>query len=336
MQDRVPGSQHSTPSGEMDITEAFAAIGQFGKTILINLGLALLKFRAVTRTYIWLLLACLLIGVAIGYLRFRSFQPYYTSDLLFDAPYYTENILFNVTGELNQLIQKSDYAALAEKLQLTPEQANNILSISSRPLISRHEVVQLETILTILRSIGDVEGAPELTEEQLTAIRNKLSTHADTYLLSISLTEPLYLDAYEKGLLTHMNQQEYVQKKVAESTETLQLLYAKLQSEQEQLNQLNNEQGLQVKEPQGGAGARTLQSADLYRRIAEVKEKLAHKAGVELVHGFSYAVTAPGPSLTKQLVQGALIGLAVGYLILLLINFNAALNKLEVRRRGTV
>ena len=342
MQDRVP-TKHPAASDEIDIREVFAAIGRFFKKIGDNIVLGILRLRQVSRKYAPLILSCILLGAAFGFLSYRSFEPYYASSLTINSRYYTAEMLQASIDELHQLAEEGNHTILARKLNITPEQAKQIRSFETKPVVSTEEVVQIESLIKAM------EGNDAVTKAQLAEVRGKLMSGANNFRIIAKVYDIVILDHLEAGLIRYLKDNDYVKRRVAIEEETLLAMRDKLVREQERLDNLKTIQaqvmGKMIETSRAGSNNVILganesandplnvyrQDLEFYREILKATSQLELNQSIETVSSFTPYDSPVSISLKDNLLLGAAIGMAIAYSMIMFLSINQALNRYEER-----
>jgi hypothetical protein len=341
MQDRVPTQNPRAASEEVDIREVFAAIGNFFRRIGNSFILFLIQLRKATKKYAWLIVACMLTGAAIGYIGYVSFQPYYASELALSSRYYSSEMLKSAINELDQLAAEDNHGILANKLNITPEQASVIRSFTALSATTTAEIIEVEELLRPLTTNDQV------TEEQLDELRERLVAEFGSFKIVATVYDLSVLDPLEQGIVTYLTDNDYIRRRVAVEQENLLVFRDKLRKDQDQLNQLKTLQAEAYKRlaETGQSGSNNVifgtpettnaplnvyvQDMEFARELIKTNEKLELNRGLEVVSSFTPYGRPASLTLSGQLILGALIGLGVAYLIIILIGINQALNRYE-------
>lgn len=343
MQEREPIQHPRTASDEIDIKEVFAAIGRFFSRIGNGIIVTIISIRYATRRYAKLILACMLIGAGIGYLGYLSFEPYFASELTLSSRYYSSEMLKSAVEELNQLAGEGNQRILARKLNITPEQAATIRTFEVKPVTTTKEIIEVENLLQ------QITANTQLTEDQLEEIRKRLLANFNSFKLIATFYNVSVLDPLEEGIVSYLEDNDYIRRRVAVEQENLLVLRNKILREQERLERLKTLQtevyGKLAETGQAGSNTVILNASEknndprivfqedllFSKELQRTNEKLELNRGLEIVSGFTPYGAHASLSLKGQLIFGALIGIGVAYLIILLIGINQALNRYEAK-----
>ncbi|AHM61771.1 hypothetical protein D770_17595 [Flammeovirgaceae bacterium 311] len=340
MEERLPTTNRAA-SDEIDIREVFAAIGRSFRRIGNSFILAILKIRQATKKFAWLIITCMLIGAGIGYFGYRSFQTYYASDLTLSSNYYNSEMLKSAIRELDQLAGEGNNVVLARKLNITPEQSAVIRSLRVEPVTSTSDAVEIENLLRYIRS------NEEITEEQIEELRTRLMAEFTSFKIITTVYDLSVLDALEQGIILFLKDNDYIRRRVAIQQENLIAMRDKLLREQERLERLKTLQAdvygrlaetgragsnnVIFGTPETATDPLNVYREDLLfsRELLKTNERIELNRGLEIVSGFTPYGAPASLSLRSQLLIGALIGLGVAYLIIIMIGINQALNRYE-------
>lgn len=344
MQDHRPSSKNTTGSGEIDLQELLAAVGRFFNRLGNSIVLFILSVRRATRKFIWLLTLFMIIGAGLGLISYNSFEPYFSSQLVLNSRYYSAEMMEHAIEELHQLADEKNYAVLARKLNITPEQAASIRSFSTLPVTTSEEVIEVEALLQAIEQSGS-----KLTPEQMEALRERLTMVFYNHEILVTIYDISILDALEHGLYQYLQDNDFVRRRVAVEQENLRILLDKLRQDQEQLNHLKKLQAEAYRRmaETGQTGSNNVifgtpettnaplnvyvQDLDFARELLKTNRKLELNRALEIVSGFTPYGEPASLSLLGQLVTGALIGAAVAYTIIILLAINQALNRYEAK-----
>lgn len=98
------------------------SIGKTANETVIHWYLYIKKWKAI-------FLLFLLIGLAFGIIQFRAFKPVYNTYLLATSQYLSNEQVQNIIESLQEHINNGDYEVVAERLNMTPEQTSEIISL---------------------------------------------------------------------------------------------------------------------------------------------------------------------------------------------------------------
>lgn len=345
MSEHTATHRNTPENGEIDLRELFAAIGRFFNRIGRSIVLAILGLRRATIRYKWLILALMLLGAGMGFLSYNAFNPYYSSQMVVNSRYYSAEMMENAIQELNQLAGESNDAILARKLGLSPAQAAQIRSFETAPVTTTEDMVAIESMLQQIKS------SEELKDPLLhTDLRDRLTKTFYNFEVLVTVYDISILDALEKGLSQYLYDNDYVKRRVSAENENLRLLRDKLRQDQKQLSQLKTLQAEAYRRiaETGQTGSNNvifgtpetvnaplnvyLQDLDFSRELLETNKKLELNRALEVVSGFTPYGRPASLSFKGQLMTGALIGLGIAYLIIMLLSINKALNRYETSR----
>ncbi|WP_224999743.1 hypothetical protein [Cesiribacter sp. SM1] len=342
MQDKVP-TRHTVASDEVDIREIFAAIGRFFKGVGRSIVTTIIRIRQATKKFAKLIIASILLGAVLGYLSYSTYEAYYASTLTLSSKYYNVEMLESSIEEINQLAGEGNHLILANKLNISPELAKQIRSFEVKSVVSTSDVMEMESILQV------VERNTELTEDQQDEIRDRLLASANNYIIIVTVYDLVVLDALEEGITRYLTDNEYVSRRVSIAHERLLSMREKYKRELERLDRLKNLQAETFSKlaETTRAGSNNVilgtgetandplnvyrQDLEFYQEALDADSELKLNASVEIVSGFTAYSRPASLSLNGQLLLGALIGMGIAYLIILLIGINQALNHYEAR-----
>jgi hypothetical protein len=344
MQDRqIPTPPSPTRSDEIDLRELFSYVGRFFDRLFRGTINSILLLRTATRRHFWLLLGCASVGAGLGFTFYASFQPYYNSQMMVSSKYYNLEMMQGLIEELNLLAEDKNTSFLAKKLAISPQEAAFVRAITVVPANTTDQIIQIEQVLNLM------EGNKEITADQLKLIRIQLTSSFSNYLIIVSTHNSDILEAIETGLVHYLNDNPYVQRRVAIEHQNLISLRDKLTNDLARLSELKSLQsevlGRLTETPRSGSNNVILGTPEnandplnvyredikLYGQLLSTNKDIELNHSLEVISGFTPYGEPASLSLKGTLLLGAALGLASAYLIILLIGINQALNRYEAR-----
>ncbi|EMR02975.1 hypothetical protein [Cesiribacter andamanensis] len=343
MQETTPSQKNAAGAGEIDLRELAAALGRLFTRFITSLIVAIVRLRRTTRNNAWLLLSFMALGTIAGYLSYRSFEPHYSSQLILSSRFYSAEMLNTSILELNQLAEEGNTELLAQKLKLSPQQAASIRTITSMPVTTSEDIVEMQGLLQLIEQ----NGTTKLNPAQMEALRERLTNTFYNFRIVVTVYDIAFLDALELGLQHYLQENDYIKRRIDIEQENLTAFRTKLLKEQEQLDRLKSIQAdfyRSISET-GRTGSNNvvfgnpesasdplnvyMQDINLSREVMATTKKLELNRALEVVTGFTPYGNPASLSLKGQLLLGAALGLASAYLIIFLIGINQALNRYE-------
>ena len=332
-------------SDEIDLKELFQAIGNFFKSIFINIMLFFVSIRNATLKNIKLIIICGVLGGLAGIALNYVSQDYYKSSMVLKSSYLSGRLMESAIDKLDALSDEDNYQQLANTLKIDLELARKIRGFSYEPFVSEDEVVQLEVFKEQLRAQIDDE---ETIEKFIDKLR---SENRNTYRIMVEVFDNSIIEKLEQPLLNYFQKNPYVSKRL-EIERTNLLLEEK--NTKEELAKLDSLKQLIFKNfnymasrTKGGSNNVILSDEQMtnpidvfnasrrqYEDLLRINRSLYIQDSFELVDGFTTYAKPESPGLLRWGFFSGLVGLGVGYIIIILIAFNRYLTKVEQENRA--
>ncbi len=327
---------------EIDLRAVFSAIGGFFIRIGNGIISIILAFRKVTQSNIKMILILGVLGVASGALSTFVFKAYYRSSMLLNSTYLNGRLIESAIEKLNKLCGGEGYSVLAEILNVDSVTATNIKGFYYEPFISEEERIRIEVLKTeMLNQIKQEESVNEFIER--IRIENQ-----HTYNISIEVFDSEIIPQLQDPVINFFGSNPYVAKRLQIDSLNNIRKRKKIQSEIAKIDSLrilvNNNIANLAKEKEGSVnvslGDEGLinplsiinQGLSLYDQELEINRTLLLQPRFEVIDGFTSFSKPEGPGLIGKMFWGGLYSLILSYAIILLIEINKALNKIEASR----
>lgn len=329
---------------EIDLRKLFQAIGKG----FLNIGDAfvnlLIRFRRVTITYKFLLVAMIIAGIISGFAFNKVSKPYYTTSMLLSSSYFNTRLFDNNIEKLNTLCDEEERTGLAKLLNIDIAVAKNIREFRYEPLVSEEDVVGIEVLKQKLGELKVSEPDIQKVIDQL-YIQNKR-----TYVISLDVFDNSIIESLQGSIVDYFENNPYVKNRLKSNKENQLNLIAKLKGDLKQLDSLKNLFNLNMKASadrkgesatsnvyvgESGAldpGSFYTQSIDLYKELQSTETAMALGTDFEVRDSFTVFTVPESPSLLKAIVYSAGIFFGLGYLLILFIVINKYLSRIEKKR----
>lgn len=327
---------------EIDLRAVFSAIGGFFNRIGNGIISVILAIRKITLTNYRLILIIGVLGVVSGTSSTFFFKPYYRSSLLLNSTYLNGRLIETSIEKLNKLCGGDGYTVLGDILNIDSITASNIKGFYYEPFISEEEKIRLEVLRTeMLNQIKQEESVNEFIER--IKIENQ---HA--YSISIEVYNPEVISELEIPVINYFKSNPYVANRIMiDSLNNIQKR-AKIQAEIRKLDSLQvlvrdyiskmtaerdgSNNVILAEESQVNPLSIIEQGLTLYDEELKINRELLLQTRFEVIDGFTSFTKPEGPGLIGKVFWGGFYSLIVSYTILLLIEINKALNRIQANR----
>lgn len=325
---------------EIDLRAVFAAIGNFFKSIGNAIIYSIITFRTTTKKYRALIFVFILIGslLSVGY-NYVS-KPFYESSLLLDSEYFNGRLIENAIDKLNR---SRGSAELPELLNIPEEVAEEIVGFESEPFVDEEEVTELEVLKTNLNNLN-------ASEEEINRIINRVEIeNRKTFEITVRVSDYEIIPLIEEPLVNYFKNSPYIKKRIEINKINLKLEEEKIENEISQIDSLQNAlfdyiQNTAARTREGSNNVvlsdPTLsdpinvfrEDMNLYRDKLEVQKSLYLEDDFEVIDGLTAYQKPASADLTTMIGTGVLISIGISYLLIIFIELNKYLDRVEQRR----
>ena len=256
------------------------------------------------RRYRWLLTGGLLIGLLAGFLFYSSIAKTYESKMLVHTNLLTNQEQIQLVRGWNQLLNRGEHETLA-------------------------------SILNMER--GELGKVKKIRAEEIQQVFTPTNPHGFNILAVV--TDTAVLDELQEGILYGFENSPHVKEKLQYNRQALQNLIVKTENEIAELDSLKNSVGRIISGRGQASSSLIIDGAGISKQIIELEEKLIglkrdlqFTNAVTLLQGFPRFSQPSDPNLLPLLVIGALLFLAIAYVLAI---FHSISRKLERRRGAT-
>lgn len=329
---------------EIDLRKLFQSIGNgfsnIGKAF-INL---IIRIKRVSIAYKILLITVIVAGIVVGVVFNKVSKPYYNTSMLLSSEYFNARLVENNVDKLNTLCEEEERNGLANILDIEVDIAKNIIGFDFEPLVSEQDIVDVEVLKQKLEEL-------KVKDPDISKVINQIEIqNKQTYIITVHVLDNTIVGDLESSLVDYFKNNPFVYNRIKIQRNNLLDLIAKLKGDLAQLDSLKNLYNLNLKasasrtgEPASGgvyvAESGTLdptsfytQSIGLYRQLQRAQKQVELGDDFEVIDGFTVFSKPESPSLAKATVFSTLIFLGIGYLLIILIETNKYLNRIEKER----
>ena len=254
------------------------------------------------RKYKWLFLVSAIMGLAFGYLTYLQMPKVYKSRLILHSFTLSNLDYIQVIDNWNSLIKKSEHTALAQTMNTDP---------------------------AVLRKVNQLKG----TEIQ----RVFTASNPNGFYIDVFVTDTAVLDELQAGILTGLENIDYIKKQLTIKKSNLQQLIAQVESEIVKLDSTKSSVEAIIRNRSGHASSMIIDVSGLNKQLIELNEKLLFykqdiqfTTAVQVLQGFSKFGKPAGPRLVVWLGLGFIIFMAIAWVIAF---FTSIREKLRVYNR---
>ncbi len=327
---------------EIDLRKLFEAIGKgfsnIGKSF-VNL---IIRIRRVSISYRVLLLSAIILGGAIGVSFNRVLDPYYSTSMLLSSDYFNNRLIENNLDKLKALCEEKNRDGLANLLQIEKHVALNIKDFDFEALVTEEDLLEMELLKANLKKTKIKDIDIDKVIEQIEIQNSK------TYKITVHVFDNTIIGNLEESIIAYFKENNFVKSRIAASAKNNILLRDNLRNDISRLDSLKKLFNLNLRSNAGRknetaslyVGESGLldpvsfysQSVELYKLLEKTERKIMLGDDFELIDGFTAFSKPESPGLIKAGVLSMLIFLGLGYLIIIFIEINKHLNKIEKER----
>jgi hypothetical protein len=339
MSEQTP-NQQSYQDDEIDLRKLFQAIGRF----FINIGHGIiniiLSIRRATSRYKKLLIAAVVLGVLAGGAFNFLAKPYYQTSLLLKSEYFNTKLVDNNIAKLNLLCEEKDREGLAKVLNLSDAVALNIVEFDFDPFVEENDLIEIELLKQKLQDL-------EIEKADISKIINQIEIeNRNTFLVKVKIYDTEIIENLQDALVGYFRNNTFVSNRIKSNKSRQEQLIAKLTKDIASLDSLKDAYNLNLKSqasrPNDASNSVILgesgavdpvrvynQGVSLFRLLQ--KEKIDYELGsdFELVDGFTTFSKPESPNIIKAMAVSIGLALALAYGLIILIETNKYLNKIE-------
>ena len=231
-------------SEEVDLGQLFKLIGnafnrffKFVGSILNSFFLAFVWLVFFVKKHIIKLVIAGVFGIAFGFIRERISEPIYKSSIVVKQNYRTGENLYTNLENYNRLISENDSITLSNDLQITPNEAQNILDFEVEPVLSGNQKMKVydsykKELDSVLASTIDFETFQKMSNDydyqfQKITVRTKAKTISPKVLINSAknIENIGYFKNEQQKDLAELSRQEEIVKESLIESDSLQKVY---------------------------------------------------------------------------------------------------------------
>lgn len=274
-----------------------------------DIDLLLLLERSILffKKYKWIFLIAILLGLLLGFLRYRSLPNVYKSRLVLHSFILTNQNDIEIVANWNALLKSKGYAELATAFNCR------------------------EDILHKLKQIKAEEIQKVFTP-----------TNPNGFTIDVLVTNVAILPELQQGIVFGFNNSDYVKDRLAAKRDRLSELVDKTSTEVKRLDSTKKIVENIISGKSTSSSSLIVDGSNISRQLIEMNEKLLNfkeelkfTSAVRVLQGFSKFKNPYGPNLFVWLFLGLASCLSIAYLYALFSSLNQKLKTRAIRRKET-
>ena len=333
----------ATGADEIDLGHLFTKIGNF----FANIWVGFMRFLALVRRLPFenkaLFLSLIAGGIVTGYL-YANFQKkkFYETSMILSSEYLNKRIVDNTILKLNLLAGEEDKHGLAQILHISDSLAKTIREFKAIPFIKETDLIELEVLKVQLKNAQLENKNQDVIDQVIKRIEIE-NRHAFEITVRV-YTPTVFLDL-ENALIAYFRDNDYVKKRIEITKINLFAKKQKLLGDMQKLDSLkeiiySNYKSMALQSRQGSNNVILSdksvtnpveiyqQDIVVYNELENVNRLLYLQPDFELVTGFTHFSEPASASQITIAVEGILIAIVLGYLIIALSTFNQYLSRI--------
>lgn len=329
---------------EIDLRKLFQAIGKGFINVGNGIVNTLIRFRRVSHNYKYLLLAMIVGGGVLGIVINKVSKAHYSTSMLISSSYFNTRLFENNIEKLNTLCDEEERLGLANLLNIEVDVALNIKEFYYEPLVSEQDIVDIEVLKQKLEELKVAEADIQKVIDQM-YIQNKR-----TYIVAVDVFDNSIIEGLQGSIVKFLQNNPYVKNRIRTNKQNQLNLISKLKEDLRQLDSLKNLFNLNMKANAGRKNessssnvyvgeSGTLdptrfynQSINIYKELQRVETAMELGSDFEVRDSFTVFTVPESPNLKKSVAYSMLIFFGIGYLLIVLIEVNKYLSKIEKER----
>ena len=340
--------QNNTPDNyredEIDLRKVFQAIGKG----FVNIGKAFVNFviriKRVSVAYKLFLIISIALGISAGITYNKMSKPYFNTSMLLSSEYFNARLVENNIDKLNTLCGEEEKLGLANVLGINADIAKNIKGFDFEPLVSEQDIVDVEVLKQKLEEL-------KVKDPDISKVINQIQIqNKKTYILTVQVFDNTIVGNLEESLVKFFRNSPFVRNRININKSSQLALISKLEHDLKQLDSLKRLFNLNLRANAGRKSESTSssvyvgesgmldptsfydQSVSLYRQLQYAQKRAELGDDFELIDGFTVFSKPESPGLVKTTLSSLLTFMGISYLLIILIETNRYLNRVEKER----
>jgi len=259
------------------------------------------------RKYKWIFLAAIIVGLLLGFLRYRSLPAVYKSRMVIHSFILTNQNDIQIVANWNAVLKSDESAALTSIFNLGED------------ILCKVKQIKAEEIQKIFTP-----------------------TNPNGFIIDVLVTDNSILDDLQKGIVYAFENSDYVKDRLAAKRNRLQELIdktgielKKMDSTKKMVENLISGKGSSSSSLIVDASTINRQWIEMNEKFLSLKEELKFSNAVQVLQGFSTFKKPAGPNLFVWLFLGLTSCLSVAYIYALFRSTNQKLRNRALARKET-
>ncbi len=340
----MENQQQTGGSGDMDLGQFFSAIGKFFKNLFASILVGLARIRRVTIENKYAFILLIIGGGVVGVLYDKYVdKKFYESTMILNSDYLNKRIVDNAILKLNTLTAEPGRVGLKHDLQIDDSVAANIVKFEAQPFIEEDDVVDMQVLKEQLKNSKLQLEDPKIIDEVIEKLEVE-NRHA--FEIKVNVYNPRHFKGLEHALVNYFRNNPYVAKRIEINAANQKAREAKLSAEIKRLDTLKfalytNYKSMAEQNRQGSNNVVLNdklmekpmdiydQTMAYYDDLEDLKKDIYLKPDFEVVDGFAEVNVPASASSFTIILNGILIAVGIGYLIIGLIGIDKHLGGLK-------
>lgn len=326
---------------EIDLRKLFQSIGKGFSNMGRGVIKLILTIRRASLGYKYLLGVMVLLGAIIGGASNKTSKAYFNTSMLLSSDYFNAKLVENSINKLNALCGEEERSGLASILNIDVSIAKNIKSFDFEPLVLEQDIVDVEVLKQKLEElkVKDTDISKVIDQIQ---IQNKKS-----FVISVQIYNNTIIENLQESLVSYFRQNPYVKNRIEINKENKLKLIEKLKIDIAQLDSLKELFNLNLKANADRTGEKAssnvyvgesgalnpstiyYQGISLYGQLQSLQRDVELGSDFELIDGFTIFSKPESLNIKTEATYFALAFLGIAYFLIILIETNKYLNRIE-------
>jgi hypothetical protein len=279
----------------------------------------------------------ILIGLIIGFVYSKLLrQEYYKATMILNCDYLNNQILADHIKKLNTLTLDTTGTHLAAQLNIDIKTVKNIKGFEYKPFVSEEDVIETEIVREQINNLGLEK------KDAIEKIINKLNIeNKNTFEITVFLLDPTAAKNLENAIVTYLNSNNYIKRRIEINQINLHSRKAKLLAESSKLDSIKEAIYANLESmSKNGRGSNNVilndetsdpiaifkHDLDINNELLMIDRQLYIRPDFEVIAGFTTFSTPENPRLAVILIWAFFISIVGGYLTLGLWKFDQILS----------
>ncbi|MFD1186078.1 chain length determinant protein [Pontibacter rugosus] len=281
----------STQSDEVDLHNLLLAFQRMFKGV----GEGIFRVINAIKAYYLLLIISITIGLLISYAMHYTTKPHYTSSMTLMLANIRNEFMENQLDNLTVMIEEDNYSAVAERLDINVETAQQIKEMSFTSL--DRDRIEEDSILT---------GSP--------------------FQIQLALYDNTLFGVMEPAIVNYLESNRFFTKQKLIKQRQVSSMISRLKGEIASIDSIKTTVGTPKGPVNGFVYGQPIDPTNLYRESVtmyehqvELEADLEQLDNVEVITGFTPRLHPSGPILMKYLVTGGFVAFLIGTILALIL-----------------